>query len=64
MIDRPVWLLDEPTVGLDAASVKQLQALMNKHLENNGIIIATTHIDLGIKRAKELDFADLGSAAS
>jgi len=59
MIDRPVWLLDEPTVGLDTASLKQLQVLMNKHLENNGIIIATTHIDLGIKAAKELDFANL-----
>ncbi len=59
MIDRPVWLLDEPTVGLDAASVKQLQTLMNRHLENHGIIIATTHIDLGIKGAKVFDFATM-----
>jgi len=59
MIDRPIWLLDEPTVGLDAASVKQLQTLMHKHLASDGMIIATTHIDLGIKQAKVLDFADL-----
>jgi len=62
MIERPIWLLDEPTVGLDAASVKQLQTLMAKHLANNGIIIATTHIDLGMKDAKVLDFAKLKSA--
>ena len=60
MIERPIWLLDEPTVGLDTASVKQLQTLMHKHLDSNGIIIATTHIDLGIKQAKVLDFAELG----
>lgn len=59
MIERPIWLLDEPTVGLDTASVKQLQTLMHKHLDGGGIIIATTHIDLGIKQAKVLDFADL-----
>ena len=62
MIERPIWLLDEPTVGLDAASVKQLQDLMGKHLDNAGIIIATTHIDLGIKQAKVLDFAKLGAS--
>ena len=60
MIERPIWLLDEPTVGLDAASVKQLQTLMAKHLAGGGMIIATTHIDLGMKDAKVLDFADLG----
>ncbi len=59
MIDRPIWLLDEPTVGLDTASVKQLQTLMHKHLDNNGMIIATTHIDLGIKQAKVLNFSEL-----
>lgn len=59
MIDRPVWLLDEPTVGLDKASVAQLQALMRRHLDADGIIIATTHIDLGMKDARVFDFAEL-----
>ena len=59
MIERPIWLLDEPTVGLDANSVGQLQTLMQNHLANDGIIIATTHIDLGIRQAKVLDFAEL-----
>lgn len=60
MIDRPVWLLDEPTVGLDTTSVGQLQTLIRNHLKNNGLVIATTHIDLGIEQAKVLDFARLG----
>ncbi len=56
MIDRPVWLLDEPTVGLDVNSTEQLRQLMRKHLDGGGIILATTHIDLGIKETAVLDF--------
>ena len=46
---RPVWLLDEPTAGLDAASEKQFSALMAAHLDDGGIIVAATHIPLGLE---------------
>jgi heme exporter protein A len=52
---RPVWLLDEPTVGLDKASEKQFGALMKAHCEDGGIIIAATHVALGLEGAKELE---------
>lgn len=51
---RPVWLLDEPTAGLDAASERQFAALMGAHLEDGGIIVAATHLPLGLERAAEL----------
>lgn len=51
---RPVWLLDEPTAGLDAASERQFAALMGAHLEDGGIIVAATHIPLGLEGVKEL----------
>lgn len=51
---RPVWLLDEPTAGLDAASERQFAALMAAHLEDGGIIVAATHLPLGLERAQEL----------
>ena len=54
---RPIWLLDEPTVGLDAASVARLQGLMERHLDDGGIVIATTHIDLGMAAARVFEFA-------
>ncbi len=63
MIKRPIWLLDEPTVGLDKKSVGQLQSLMRQHLDEDGIIIATTHIDLGMEGAKVFDFATLPERA-
>ena len=51
---RPVWLLDEPTAGLDAGSEKQFAALMRAHLEDDGIIIAATHIPLGLEGLQHL----------
>ncbi len=51
---RPIWLLDEPTAGLDAASEKQFATLMAGHLTGGGIIVAATHLPLGIDGALEL----------
>ena len=51
---RPLWLLDEPTSGLDSASDALFSALMRDHLQDGGIIIAATHLPLGVAAAKEL----------
>lgn len=51
---RPIWLLDEPTAGLDLGSERRFSALMQAHLEDGGIIVAATHVPLGIEGAKEL----------
>jgi heme exporter protein A len=51
---RPVWLLDEPTAGLDQASEHQLAALMKAHLHDGGIIVAATHQPLGLDGAQTL----------
>jgi heme exporter protein A len=51
---RPVWLLDEPTSGLDAASETRFAGLMREHLESGGIVIAATHLALGLEEASEL----------
>lgn len=68
---RPVWLLDEPTVALDRASVARLVALMEAHLVGGGIIVVATHQDLGLDGARSLvlgapqgAFADIHQDAS
>jgi heme exporter protein A len=50
---RPLWLLDEPTTALDAASQMRLASLMKDHLGAGGLIVAATHGDLGLA-AREL----------
>ena len=60
LVPRALWLLDEPTVGLDAASQAKLVEVMAGHLEKGGIIIAATHVPLG----REPDMGlELGQAA-
>lgn len=43
VVPRPVWLLDEPTAALDAASERKLLELMTAHLASGGLIAAATH---------------------
>jgi len=51
---RPLWLLDEPTAGLDKASEERFAGLMRGHLDDGGIVVAATHLPLGIEGAKAL----------
>lgn len=51
---RPIWLLDEPSVSLDKASTDTLAALISTHRASRGMVIAATHIPLGLQDAKEL----------
>ena len=43
---KPLWLLDEPTTGLDAASVTRFLTLCEAHRQTGGMIIASTHTPL------------------
>jgi heme exporter protein A len=60
LVPRVLWLLDEPTVGLDQASLARLVQVMAGHLGKGGMIIAATHVPLGREPDARLE---LGSAA-
>jgi len=47
-VRRPIWLLDEPTNALDRAGQSMFAALMIDHLARGGLIVAATHMPLGI----------------
>jgi heme exporter protein A len=52
---RPLWLLDEPTVSLDVASVALFAGIVRQHLARGGAAIIATHVDLGLPEAQVLD---------
>ncbi|WP_434724537.1 heme ABC exporter ATP-binding protein CcmA [Mesorhizobium sp. RIZ17] len=56
---RPVWLLDEPTAGLDKASEERFAGLMRGHLGEGGILVAATHLPLGLEGAKVLGMGEV-----
>lgn len=41
-----LWLLDEPTLGLDEASVARFGAMLVAHRARGGIVLAATHLPL------------------
>lgn len=46
---RPIWVLDEPTVSLDVASVTLFADAVRAHLAGGGMALMATHIDLGLE---------------
>ena len=52
-----LWLLDEPTVTLDQATVASLARHMAAHLAAGGMIVAATHVELGLEGARVMEMA-------
>lgn len=50
----PLWLLDEPAVGLDSASVALLAAACEDHRASGGLIVVATHGDIGLDAPQRL----------
>lgn len=59
LVPRVLWLLDEPTVGLDTSSLDRFVKVMAAQLDQGGMIIAATHVPLGREPDLRLD---LGAA--
>jgi heme exporter protein A len=58
LVPRPIWLMDEPSVGLDTAATDDLRRAMTTHLAHGGVIIATTHVDLGLAPDQSLTLGE------
>jgi heme exporter protein A len=54
---RPLWLLDEPDAGLDAASRGHLTGAVSAHRATGGIAVIASHRDLGLEATQVLELA-------
>jgi len=43
---KPLWILDEPFIALDAASVKRLARTITSQLQRGGMVMFTTHQEI------------------
>jgi heme exporter protein A len=57
LVPRRIWLMDEPTVGLDAENRQRLTICMQNHMADGGIIIAATHDPITLE-AMDLNLDD------
>lgn len=53
--ERPIWVLDEPTVSLDVQAVTLFAQAVGAHLATGGCALIATHIELGLEHAQVLD---------
>jgi heme exporter protein A len=49
-----LWLLDEPTLGLDTAAVERFGRALAAHRAAGGVVVAATHLPLPLPGAGEL----------
>ena len=60
---RPLWLLDEPTVSLDAASVEVLVTSINALLKAGGMAVIATHVPMALVTAQSIRLGRVEAAA-
>lgn len=54
-VARPLWLLDEPGVGLDATNRVRLEEALAAHRAAGGIAVLASHGDVGVSEALVLE---------
>lgn len=62
-VPAPLWLLDEPTVGLDTAAVAALDTAIGAHRAKGGIVVAASHITALSPGVDHLDLTPKREAA-
>ena len=58
LVNKPVWILDDPFNGLDQTSINKISQLFLKKSENNGIILLSSHQDIHIDNYKTINLND------
>ena len=59
----PLWLLDEPTVTLDAESAARVATMVAAHRADGGMVIVATHGEIALDGANRLDLGRHAIAA-
>ena len=57
-----LWLLDEPTANLDRDGIGLLQSLMQSRLEQGGIILVATHMQMQGQNIRILNLSPLAAS--
>ena len=58
LLKSKIWLLDEPFSGMDAINRNMISKMIEKNINNNGIVLMSTHESrriLNVKNKKEIE---------
>lgn len=61
-----LWVLDEVLASLDAAAVKLVESLLDRHLSNEGLALVATHHELNLTAGafQQLELASAGTGST
>lgn len=59
LLNKHVWILDEPYIGLDSYWISQLNIILDEHAYKGGIIILSTHSNINTNRRYTISLDDL-----
>ena len=51
---RPIWFLDEPTLGLDKQSISLFEKKIKEHQQDGGLVVLVSHTDLLLDNIRNL----------
>jgi heme exporter protein A len=54
LLGAALWLLDEPTIGLDTNAIARFGESLASHRAAGGVIVAATHLPLPLPGAETL----------
>lgn len=54
LANAPLWLLDEPSLGLDSNAITLLGNVITYHQAQGGMVLATTHVPLPLEAVRHL----------
>ena len=52
--ESKLWLLDEPLNGIDTKTISTLKKVMIQHLEQNGSILFSSHVNLNMQLTRRI----------
>src|SRR5262249_43047830 len=64
VIPASLWLLDEPTVGLDGGGMVAVEQAIAGHRRTGGMAVVATHIGIDLPGAQSLDLARFGASGT
>ena len=57
-----LWILDEPSVSLDAKSIKSLEKMLATHRADGGIVVIATHTEVSLPNSQNISMSNFNPA--
>ena len=64
LVQRPLWLLDEPLTALDDAGARLVSAMIKEQVARQGAVVCATHQSLGLAHTRALMLGEPALAGS